>query len=66
MKKHIVLTMLALTGTIVSLLPQTVLANCEACCTRGRWPFRIKDCCKAYGEITKCFCNDNDRPVCLA
>ena len=68
MKKRIILTMIPLMGLVASLIPQEVLAaTCSKCCTRGIWPFRIKDCCgPVFGDIVRCYCDARDRAVCEA
>ena len=66
MKKRILLLIIPLVGLVASLIPQEILAaTCSQCCTRGRWPFRIKDCCgPVFGDEVRCYCDAADRPVC--
>ena len=66
MKKRIILLILPLMGLVASLIPQEVLADtCSKCCTRGRWPFRIKDCCgPVFGGTVRCYCDAGNRAVC--
>ena len=59
MKKRIINLTIGLTGLVASFLPQKAEALvCVASCDDG-W-------CIAIGTQVECYCDENDKPVCLS